>query len=127
MNKIVLIVEDDVMLQKALTEKLIHEEFNVLNARDGEEGLKIALEKHPNVIILDIIMPIKDGNTFMDELRTDPWGKTAHIVILTNYDANEKMISNIIKHQPSYYCIKSNTSLDEILSKVKELTNSVVS
>ena len=120
-KKTVLIVEDDVMLQKALKDKLLHEEFNVLTANDGAEGLELALGKHPDVITLDMSMPKKDGFAFMDEIRQDPWGKTAHIIVLTNSVADDKMVSKIVAYQPSYYLIKSNTSLGEIVSKVTEL------
>lgn len=125
LKKTVLIVEDDKMLQKALTEKLIHEGFNVLIANDGAEGLVSALGKHPDIITLDMSMPIKDGFAFMDEIRQDPWGKTAHIIVLTNSVADDKMVSKIVAYQPSYYLIKSNTSLGEIVSKVIELTQDV--
>lgn len=120
-KKTVLIVEDDVLLQKALTEKLIHESFNVLIANDGAEGLRLALEKHPDVITLDISMPKKDGIMFMDEIRQNPWGKTARIIVLTNSVADDKIVSKIASDQPSYYLIKSNTSLSEIVIKVTEL------
>lgn len=124
-QKTVLIVEDDTMLQKVLTEKLHHEGFKVLCAQDGAEGLKIALEKHPDVITLDILMPGKDGIAFLDEIRKDAWGAKVHIIILTNLDANDKMISKVSEDQPSYYCIKSNTSLDELVSLVKRLSDEV--
>lgn len=120
-KKTVLIVEDDVMLQKALTEKLTHEGFNILIANDGAEGLELALEKHPDVITLDISLPKKDGIEFLDEIRQDPWGKTARIIVLTNSVADDKIVSKIAADQPSYYLIKSNTSLGEIVTKVTEL------
>lgn len=120
-KKTVLILEDDIMLQKALMEKLIHEGFNVLVANDGVEGLALALGKHPDVITLDISMPKKDGLAFLDEIRQDPWGKTARIIVLTNSVADDKIVSRIAANQPSYYLTKSDTSLSEIVSKVTEL------
>lgn len=125
-QKTVLIIEDDIMMQNALKEKLASEGFNVLQAQDGTEGLKIALEKHPDIITLDILMPNKNGVMFMDEIRKDPWGKTVHIIILTNYDATDKMVLKIIEDQPSYYFMKTNTSLDELASKIKELAGTVL-
>lgn len=124
-KKTVLILEDDVLLQKALEEKLIHEDFNVIVANDGVEGLRLALEKHPDVITLDISMPKKDGLAFLDEVRQDPWGKTARIIVLTNSVADDKIVSKIAAEQPSYYLIKSDTSLSEIVLKVTELTRDV--
>ena len=117
----ILIIEDEKLLADALKRKLERSGFSVFIAIDGAEGLELALGKHPDVITLDMSMPKKDGFAFMDEIRQDPWGKTAHIIVLTNSVADDKMVSKIVAYQPSYYLIKSNTSLGEIVSKVTEL------
>lgn len=122
-KKTILIVEDDVTLQKALTEKFTSREFFVFNAQDGEEGLKVALEKHPNLITIDILMPKKDGIKLMDEIRKDTWGKTVPIIILTNLDADDKMIVRINEDQPAYYCIKANIKIEDLIAKAEELVN----
>lgn len=122
-KKTVLIVEDDVILSKALKEKFQNEGFAVLTAFDGNEGLKIAISQHPQIITLDLLMPIKDGINFMDEIRQDKWGKTVPIIILTNYEASDEIVSKVIKDQPSFYLIKSNTKLENIIQKVKEILN----
>lgn len=119
----ILIVEDEVSLQKVLEKKFGGKGFNVMTAQNGEEGLKIALEKHPDLIILDILMPVKDGMAFMDEIRNDSWGKTAKIIVLTNYNSTEILLK-ITKGDPSYYLIKSDTSLEALLAKVEALINS---
>lgn len=121
--KSILIVEDEVSLQKVLEKKFGGKGFNVITAQNGEEGLKIALEKHPDLIILDILMPVKDGVALMDEIRNDFWGKTAKIIVLTNYNSTEILLK-ITKDHPSYYLIKSDTSLEQLLAKVEELINS---
>ncbi len=121
--KKILIVEDEVSLQKVLEEKFTSKGFTVISAKNGEEGLKIALEKHPDLILLDILMPIKDGTAFMDDIRNDSWGKTAKIIVLTNYSSTDILLK-ITQEHPSYYLIKADTSLETLLAKVEQLINS---
>lgn len=70
----ILIVEDDVPELNALRDKFTHEGFSILEAKNGEEGLATALREHPDLILLDIIMPVMDGMTMLVNLRKDPWG-----------------------------------------------------
>lgn len=120
-QKTVLIVEDDEALMKALKSKFQSEGLGVLTAVNGDEGLKIALSQHPNIITLDLLMPVKNGVAFMDEIRQDEWGKNVPIIILTNYDSNDFLISKVEKDKPSYYLIKTNVELQSVVDKVKEV------
>ena len=121
LKKTVLIVEDDVIVVKALKAKFQKEGFSVLNALNGDEGLKIALSQHPDIITLDLLMPVKGGIEFMDEIRRDTWGKNVPIIILTNYDSNDYVLSKLPEGKPSFYLIKSNTNLEIVIEKVKEI------
>lgn len=58
------------------------EEFHALGAKDGEEGLELALKEKPDLILLDVIMPKMDGMTMMKKLRKDNWGKKVPIILL---------------------------------------------
>lgn len=69
MSAKVLIVEDDPSILYGLKHNLGYEGFEVITARDGEEGLKIALEKTPDVVILDVMLPGKNGFEVLRELR----------------------------------------------------------
>ncbi|NVB80067.1 MAG: response regulator [Kofleriaceae bacterium] len=68
----VLIIDDDPMVQHLLRGHLETEEFRVLSATDGVEGLNLAREHRPTVIILDIHLPKLDGWTVLSELKGDP-------------------------------------------------------
>jgi CheY-like chemotaxis protein len=120
----ILVVEDEESQRKILHESLNQKGFSVLEAKDGTEGLLIALREHPDIILLDVRMPKMDGMTMMHRLRKDPWGKNASIIILTNYDTNDDQLSQISIDHPSYYLIKSNTPLDMILEKIQEVLDS---
>ncbi|MCR4322903.1 MAG: response regulator, partial [Candidatus Azambacteria bacterium] len=65
----VLIVEDEPSLSSALKDKFIREGFHTLVARNGEEGLKLAQENIPSIILLDIVMPKMDGVTVFKKLK----------------------------------------------------------
>ena len=123
-NQRILIVDDEPSLLSALVDKFTRAGFTALVAKDGKEGLHSAFKNHPDLILLDIIMPVMDGVAMMHELRKDPWGKNASIIILTSYDTNDSQLFQITTDSPSYYLVKSNTSIDRVLEKVKEILDS---
>ena len=121
-RKIVLITEDEPPMLQILSDKFAENDFEVLQAKNGEEGLHSALEHHPDVVILDVLMPKMDGMSMMNKLREDDWGKNVPIIVLTNVSADsDETLQEIIKNQPAYYLVKSNTKLEDIVEKVKEI------
>lgn len=89
-DKTILLVEDEPPMTIVLQDSLRRDGLEVLTAKNGIEGLSIAKEKHPTLILLDILMPKMDGMTMLTELRKDAWGKTANVMVLTNFSDNEK-------------------------------------
>jgi DNA-binding response OmpR family regulator len=124
--KKILIVEDEVSLRTALRTKFMHEEFDVFDAKNGEEGLNSALENRPDLILLDVIMPVMDGMTMLKKLRdSGDWGKHIPVIVLTNVGSdNNKMINDVTVLEPSYYFVKSDWNIDGLADKVKELLTS---
>lgn len=118
----ILIVEDEVIINKTYTEELQDEGFLVLTATNGRDGLELALSEKPDLILLDILMPIMDGLTMMDKLRsTDLYGKNVPIILLTNMSSSEeKIMSAIIKNEPAYYLVKSDWNLSGVVEKIRE-------
>ena len=119
-KKNILIVEDDAALREALSLKLNSEHFTTLEAKDGEEGLRVSLEQHPDLILLDIVMPKVDGLTVMKKLREDDWGKTVPIILLTNLSVDDKILAAVTEHEPSYYLVKTDWRIDDVVGKIKE-------
>lgn len=118
-SKTILIVDDEELITGALAKKLSGAGYKVLIQRNGDEGLKSALATHPDLVLLDIIMPKMDGITFLDHLRQDEWGKTVPVIILTNLERGEKVEEG--KSRGVYdYLVKTNWSLSDVLSKVNE-------
>lgn len=117
--KTILIVEDETPLRSALQEKFTREGFSVLEARDGEEGLNAALEKHPDIILLDIIMPKMDGLTVLKKLQEDSSGKDIPVILLTNLSDDQK-VAEAIKEGVYEYLVKSDWKLADLVKEVKE-------
>ena len=116
------VIEDDLSLRAVLRDKFVLEGWNVTEARNGEEGLAIALRDRPDLIVLDIIMPVMDGMTMMRKLRqTNEWGKEVPIILLTNLSAVKEEINQaIVRNEPAYYLVKSNWTISDLVDKVKE-------
>ena len=121
-NKKILVVEDDAPMLRALIDKLRLEGFAVREAKEGRTGLKVALEEKPDLILLDILMPIMDGLAMLKELRgANMYGKTVPVILLTNLSADkEEIMRTVAETEPSYYLVKPNFTLSQIIAKVKE-------
>ncbi len=115
--KRILIVEDQEFLIKILSDFLIKNNFEVLEARNGQEGLEIAKQQHPDLILLDIIMPIMDGITMLKKLREDEWGKIAKVIMLTNLSSSEALESSNKEHVLEYL-IKAEWKLEDVVAVV---------
>ncbi len=118
----ILIVEDEASLRTALCEKFVREGFTVLEAKDGEAGLTLALTKQPDLILLDMMMPKIDGMTMLHALRAkNEWGKHVPVLLLTNLGADDKTRMNEISNDAAaFYLVKSNWSITKIVQRVRE-------
>ncbi|HSX09004.1 MAG TPA: response regulator [Candidatus Saccharimonadales bacterium] len=121
MNKKVLLIEDDSILSEMYQSKLEREGFDVATANDGEKGITIALQDHPEIILLDLLMPKMDGMTLMKKLREDPWGQKVPIIILTNLNINEKINTGIREDHPTYFFMKTEITPSDVVDRVKEV------
>ncbi|MBT3690297.1 response regulator [bacterium] len=117
--KKVLVVEDERTLRDALVKKLSKEEFTVLSAKDGKEGLDTALAEHPDLILLDILMPKMNGIEVLQKLREDEWGAKAKVIVLTVLNDQKKILEALEKGAYEYL-VKSDWKLEDIVERVKE-------
>jgi len=118
-KKKILIVEDEEPLKLTLKKKFKNEGFSVLEATNGEDGLKLTQEKKPDLILLDIVMPVMDGMTMLKKLRKQDFGKEMPVILLTNLadtsDVNKAMELGVFD-----YLVKSNWEIKDVVEKVKE-------
>ena len=118
-NKI-LIVEDEAVMLKTLVDNLSAEGFgHIIQARNGEEGLILAINEKPDLVILDIIMPKMNGMMMLKELRQNPVGKDMKVILLTNLIADDPITKGVVANEPSYYLVKTEHSIEDIVEKVK--------
>lgn len=123
-NKKILIVEDEPQMLEALVDEFKGAGFSVLTAKNGEEGLKTAMENHPDLIVLDIIMPKMDGMTALRELKKNSWGALVPIIILTNINEPDKL-AEALEIGVSEYIVKAETSLNDICDTTKKILGMV--
>jgi DNA-binding response OmpR family regulator len=119
LNKKILIVEDEAPLRNAVSDILSFEGFTVFQAKNGQEGLEVALREHPDLTLLDLMMPVMDGLTMLEKLRQDAdWGKDAAVILLTNINDPEKVAQ--ATEAGSYdFLVKSDWNIEDVVRKIK--------
>ena len=118
MAKKILIIEDEAALRMALEEKFTREGFDVVVADNGEDGLAFAQEQHPDLILLDIILPKMSGFDVLSQLAKEEATENIDVMILTNLSETGK-VGDIVRKNVSDYLIKADWTLEEIMEKVK--------
>lgn len=118
-NKKILIAEDDKSLLNVLSDSFTIAGFTVLGAVNGQEALALALSEHPDIILLDIQMPVMDGLEMLAKLRQDNWGKQAKVTLLTNFSDIEK-VAKAAERGAYDYLVKSDWKTQDIIEKVKK-------
>lgn len=117
--KTILLIEDETSLRSILRDELVQAGFSVLEAVNGAVGLEVALHSHPDLILLDLMMPVMDGMTMLKKLRADSWGLDAKVVILTNANDMGK-ISEAVVGKTFDYIIKSDRKLTDVVALVRK-------
>ena len=85
----ILLVEDNELNRDMLSRRLLRANYTVLTAADGEEALRVIREQRPDVVLLDMNLPVKDGWTTCQEVREDPSIENTRIIALTAHAMGE--------------------------------------
>ncbi|MEY4744978.1 MAG: hypothetical protein RL272_923 [Candidatus Parcubacteria bacterium] len=118
----VLIVDDDAFLSGIYATKLELDGFEVATARDGEEGLKVAMREKPDLILLDVLMPKLDGFEVLKRLKADDEMKAIPVIMLTNLGQKED-IEKGLQDGAVDYLIKAHFVPAEAVDKIKKVLN----
>lgn len=116
----ILIVEDDQFLASAYLTKFKNEHIQTTLARDGQEALTILETLLPDLILLDLVMPIKDGFAVLSDLKESERLKAIPVIIASNLGQEEEIQKGLAMGAVDYI-VKSNTTLDEIVLKIRNL------
>lgn len=119
MDKKILIIEDEPDIREAIAEAMTDAGCQVLTAENGQVGLATALQEHPDLILLDVRMPVMDGQETLKRLRQDSWGRDVKVVMLTAMDDTHN-IATAYEGDIIDYIIKGHNSLDEMVKKIRE-------
>lgn len=119
-KKKILIIEDDLVLQRALSDYLTSEEFEISCAGDGEAGVEMAFGEKPDLILLDIVLPKKDGYAVLTEVRANQITRHVPIVLLTNLGSISD-VEKALELGATTYLVKADYKLEEITAKIKEI------
>lgn len=118
-KKTVLVIEDEKSLCNAILDTLRRKNFLSFEAKNGKEGVELALTRHPALILLDLVMPVMDGMTALKKIREDAWGANVPVIILTNLSATqEKLVNDMVTYKPLYYLVKSDWKIHDIVKKI---------
>ncbi|MBP9868993.1 response regulator [Patescibacteria group bacterium] len=121
----VLLVEDDGFLASIYAQKLEVEGYDVSFATNGEDGLKLAQKDHPDLILMDILMPKMDGFEMLERLKADDTTKAIPVLVLSNLGQKED-VERCIKLGAAGYVIKAHSLPHETVKRIKEILHAVV-
>ena len=120
MTKKILLIEDEPALQQTLGDFLKSAGFNVVSAFDGLSGVEMAKKEKPDLVILDLILPKKNGFEVLTDLKKNPATSVIPVMVLTNLESAED-VDRALEGGASAYLVKTNYRLEEVLEKVKTL------
>ncbi len=114
------VVEDDPAIREMYCFKFGASGYEVRSANNGEEGLKLCQEFKPDLILLDIRMPVMSGDEMLEKLRTHDWASDIRVVILTNISKDEAPM-RLRFLNVDRYVVKAHHTPSQILEIVQEI------
>lgn len=116
--KKILAVDDHIHIVR-LIEVNLSKEYTVITAADGEEGMAKARQEHPDLIILDVVMPKKDGFAMLMELKADPQLREIPVIMLTVKAQNSDIVRGL--HEGADYYLPKPFHPQEIQALVRRV------
>ena len=117
-KKTILVAEDDQFLMKVYSTKLKTLDCEVLTAMDGEEALNLVKQHHPDLVLLDVIMPKKNGFDVLAAIKADPATKDVRVLILSNLGQDEDS-EKAKALGAEEFVVKAHAGINDIFEKIK--------
>jgi DNA-binding response OmpR family regulator len=119
-KKKLLIIEDDASLIDIFKTAIDEKKYDVIIAAEGEEGFKKAVSEKPGAIILDILLPGKNGFDVLIDLKNSPKTKKIPVIILSNIGQEEE-VKRGLQLGADDYLIKADFTIDQVLNKIDQI------
>lgn len=116
----ILVVEDDRFLTSAYRAKLSKSGYDVQMAGDGEEAMEVLKQFVPDIILLDLVMPRKDGFATLAEIRQQTALQQIPVIVASNLGQKED-IDKAMQLGANDFIIKSDLSMDDLVVKIESL------
>lgn len=118
----VLIVEDEQLLNEAYARVLSAANISLLRAYNGKEALEVLKKHKPDIILLDLRMPVMSGIEFLKELRPKETLPDAKIIVFSNFD-DQREIDEAFTLGAMHYMLKAWATPDELVKLIREVDN----
>jgi two-component system response regulator ResD len=115
----VAIVEDEPAIAHMYRLKFEAEGYKVEMAEDGEVGLQLCEDMQPDIVLLDLMMPVMDGTEMLTKMRATDWGKDIKVLILTNR-GREEAPEELRELNIHSYIVKAEMTPRQVFTKVQE-------
>lgn len=112
------VIEDDLAIVQMYRMKFEAEGFDVAYAGDGEQGLEVVRDFQPDIVLLDLMMPVMGGAEMLEKMRAEPWGKDVKVIVLTNMGETEAPASLKTLNVHSFI-VKADLTPKQVAEKVK--------
>jgi len=115
-----LLVEDSKVVQQMYRNKLTFEQFNVLTANNGMEAIKILSKEKPDIILLDLMMPVMDGYKVLQVIKTDPKLSTIPVLVFSAKGQPEE-VEKALNLGAAGYIVKATTKPNEVVEHIRKV------
>ena len=116
--KTILLVEDDKFLSSLLKNRIEKEGMTVIHSSDGESAIENLRSMKVDLVLLDVILPKKNGFEVLEEIQSDPILRENSVFIISNLGQESDMARGRDLGAVEYY-VKAQTSIDDLVTKVK--------
>jgi len=120
MSRKIAVIEDDHAIASMYSFKLSNNGYEVKIAYNGQEGLELAKSFRPDLILLDLRMPVMQGDELLEKMRAENWGSAIRVIVLTNISKDEAPMK-LRFFNVDRYIVKAHHTPTQVLEIVKEV------